>query len=58
MIDTRPAASTHRSSRRRVAPVGRPGCRVDVDEHPAWAVSGFLALLGALAMLGVTVPGR
>lgn len=36
-------------------PVGHSGIRVDLDEHPAWAVSGFLALLGALAMLGVTV---
>jgi regulator of protease activity HflC (stomatin/prohibitin superfamily) len=36
-------------------PVGHAGIRVDVDEHPAWAVSGFLALLGALAMLGVTI---
>ena len=36
-------------------PVGHSGIRVDVDEHPAWAVSGFLALLGALATLGVTI---
>ena len=36
-------------------PVGHSGIRVDVDEHPAWAVSGFLALLGAVALLGVTI---
>ncbi|HEY5881889.1 MAG TPA: SPFH domain-containing protein [Nakamurella sp.] len=36
-------------------PVGHSGIRVDIDEHPAWAISGFVALLGALAMLAVTI---
>lgn len=32
-------------------PVGHEGMRVDISEHPAWAMNGFLALLVALAML-------
>ncbi|WP_111767050.1 SPFH domain-containing protein [Nakamurella deserti] len=35
------------------APVGHDGTRVEVTESRAWAVSGFLALLVALAMLGI-----
>ena len=34
-------------------PVGHSGTRVEVDEHRAWAVSGFLALTVALLLLGV-----
>jgi hypothetical protein len=36
-------------------PVGHEGTRVDVDEHRAWAVSGFLALLVGLVLLGVGI---
>ena len=36
-------------------PVGHEGTRVEVTERPAWAVSGFLALLGALVLLGLAV---
>lgn len=32
-------------------PVGHEGMRVDITEHPAWAMNGFLALLVALALL-------
>ena len=34
-------------------PVGHEGTRVEVTEHGAWAISGFLALLGALALLAL-----
>ncbi|KNX36791.1 SPFH domain-containing protein [Luteipulveratus halotolerans] len=44
-------------------PVGHQGMRVDIDERPAWAMNGFLALLvalalvvGALACFGSGVP--
>lgn len=33
------------------APVGHAGTRVEVSEHRAWAVGGFLALLVGLALL-------
>jgi len=36
-------------------PVGHEGTRVDVNEHRAWAVSGFLALLVGLVLLGVAI---
>ena len=36
-------------------PVGHEGTRVEVTEHRAWAISGFLALLGALVLLGLAV---
>ncbi len=36
-------------------PVGHGGIRVETEEHPAWAVSGFLALLAGLVLLGVAV---
>src|SRR6476659_3195055 len=55
MIDTQQAAVDPQVEPPASTPVGHSGIRVDVDEHPAWAVSGFLALLGALVMLGVTV---
>ena len=55
MIDTQQSAVDPQVEPPANTPVGHSGIRVDVDEHPAWAVSGFLALLGALAMLGVTV---
>ncbi|WP_420122538.1 SPFH domain-containing protein [Nakamurella sp.] len=55
MIDTQQAAIDPQVEPPASTPVGHSGIRVDLDEHPAWAVSGFLALLGALAMLGVTV---
>ncbi|WP_395728840.1 SPFH domain-containing protein [Nakamurella sp.] len=55
MIDTQQATIDPQVEPPASTPVGHSGIRVDVDEHPAWAVSGFLALLGALAMLGVTV---
>ena len=55
MIDTaQPTVDPHVEPPART-PVGHAGIRVDVDEHPAWAISGFLALLGALAMLGVAI---
>ncbi|GAA1175221.1 SPFH domain-containing protein [Ornithinimicrobium humiphilum] len=34
-------------------PVGVDGTRVDISERPAWSVDGFLALVVALAVLGV-----
>ncbi len=37
------------------SPVGHEGTRVDVNEHRAWAVSGFIALLVGLVLLGVGV---
>ena len=36
-------------------PVGHDGTRVEVDERPAWAVSGFLVLPVALVLTGVGV---
>jgi len=36
-------------------PVGHDGTRVEVNESRAWAVSGFLALLFALVLLGVGI---
>ena len=36
-------------------PVGHDGTRVEVDEQPAWAVSGFLVLPVALLLAGVGV---
>lgn len=36
-------------------PVGHEGTRVDVNEHRAWAVSGFVALLVGLVLLGVGI---
>ena len=36
-------------------PVGHDGTRVDVNEHRAWAVSGFIALALAIVLLGVGV---
>jgi regulator of protease activity HflC (stomatin/prohibitin superfamily) len=55
MIDTTQATIDPQVEPPAHTPVGHSGIRVDVDEHPAWAVSGFLALLGAVAMLGVTI---
>ncbi|GAB47658.1 SPFH domain-containing protein [Mobilicoccus pelagius] len=42
------------------APVGHEGTRVDVGERPAWAVNGFLALLGGilLALGGIALVVR
>ena len=36
-------------------PVGHEGTRVEVTEHRAWAISGFLALLGALVLLALAL---
>jgi hypothetical protein len=36
-------------------PVGHDGTRVDVSEERAWAVSGFIALLVGLVLLGVGI---
>src|SRR6478752_4485379 len=36
-------------------PVGHDGTRVEVNEQPAWAVSGFLVLPFALVLAGVGV---
>ncbi|MDF8265297.1 SPFH domain-containing protein [Luteipulveratus flavus] len=36
-------------------PVGHRGLRVDIDERPAWAMNGFLALLVALALVVAAV---
>jgi regulator of protease activity HflC (stomatin/prohibitin superfamily) len=55
MIDTTQATIDPQVEPPAQTPVGHSGIRVDVDEHPAWAVSGFLALLGAVVMLGVTI---
>ena len=38
-------------------PVGHEGTRVMVDERPAWTMSGALALLLALALLGLSTWG-
>ena len=38
-------------------PVGHEGTRVMVDERPAWTMSGALALLLALALLGLSTGG-
>ena len=38
-------------------PVGHAGARVEIDEHRAWSVSGFVALLGAIVLLGLAVWG-
>ena len=38
-------------------PVGHEGTRVMVDERPAWTMSGALALLLALALLGLSTKG-
>ncbi len=55
MIDTAQTTVDPQLEPTASTPVGHSGIRVDIDEHPAWAVSGFLALLGALAMLGVMI---
>ncbi len=55
MIDTTNATIDPQVEPPADTPVGHSGIRVDVEEHPAWAVSGFLALLGAVVLLGVTI---
>ncbi|MCW5953076.1 MAG: SPFH domain-containing protein [Propionibacteriaceae bacterium] len=38
-------------------PVGHAGARVEIDEHRAWSVNGFLALLAAVVLIGLAVWG-
>jgi len=38
-------------------PVGHAGARVEIDEHRAWSVNGFLALLAGVALIGLATWG-
>ncbi len=38
-------------------PVGHGGARVEIDEHRAWSLNGFLALLAAVVLIGLAVWG-
>lgn len=55
MIDTEQTSVDPQAEPPATTPVGHSGIRVDVEEHPAWAMSGFIALFGALITLGVTI---